>query len=141
MITTPLLVLLLFACWTILILFLTVGIYRWKHILTGRREIKEFRADNAEGLGWYSRGMRAHANCIENLPVYGAIVLVLVVTGIGSPVIDILSIVLIIARVIQSTVHVAFRLSNLTVSIRFGFYLIQMICMIWMIAIILIKTI
>lgn len=60
-----------------LLLIATVGVYRWSRILTGAVRIASFRADQIEGAGWYERGMRAHANCIENLPVFGAIVLAL----------------------------------------------------------------
>lgn len=67
----PVWVLLAFAVWTMLVLMLTVGIYRWGLIFTGRAEVKEFRADRVEGSDWYRRSMRAHLNCVENLPVYG----------------------------------------------------------------------
>ena len=52
--------------------------------------------------------MRAHANCVENLPVYGAVVVGLVASGIRSPLLDGLAIVLLLARVCQTIVHVAF---------------------------------
>lgn len=133
MMTIPVWVLLGFASWTIIILFSTVGVHRWNHILTGQAEPKELRADNVSGTGWYPRAMRAHANCIENLPVYGAIVVALVVSGFSSRTIDILAIILICARVCQSVVHVSFKLTNLTTSIRFVFYFIQIVCMLWMI--------
>ena len=64
-----------FATWTVLLLLATVGVYRWSRILTGRMPIRSFRADQIEGADWYIRAMRAHANCVENLPVFGAIVL------------------------------------------------------------------
>ena len=51
---------------------------RWSRILTGRSGVGGFPADQVEGEEWYKRAMRAHANCIENLPVFGAIVLALV---------------------------------------------------------------
>lgn len=63
-----------FAAWTVLLLLATVGVYRWSRILTGRVAIREFRADQIEGAEWYKRAMRAHANCVENLPAFGAIV-------------------------------------------------------------------
>ena len=72
--TVPVWMLLGFATWTVLLLLTTVGVYRWSRILTGRAPIREFRADRVEGEEWYKRAMRAHANCVENLPVFGAIV-------------------------------------------------------------------
>ena len=68
-----------FATWTLLLLMATVGVYRWSRILTGRVEVRNFRADQVEGEDWYKRAMRAHANCVENLPVFGAIVFALYV--------------------------------------------------------------
>ena len=66
----PVLVLLGFAVWTLLILTITVGVYRWHRILTGRSSIAEWRADLPQGSEWYQRGVRARMNCVENLPVY-----------------------------------------------------------------------
>ena len=70
----PMWALLGFAAWTVLLLLSTIGVYRWSRILTGRVQIRDFRADQVEGDEWYRRAMRAHANCIENLPVFGVIV-------------------------------------------------------------------
>ena len=75
--TVPVWMLLGFAAWTVILLSATVGVYRWCRILTGRVQIRDFRADQVEGEDWYRRAMRAHANCVENLPVFGAIVLAL----------------------------------------------------------------
>jgi hypothetical protein len=54
----PLLILLGFAAWTLLALFVTVGISRWSRILTGRATITEWRADLPQGSDWYDRAMR-----------------------------------------------------------------------------------
>ena len=35
--------------------------------------MKDFRADGTEGTDFYMRATPAHANCVENLPVYAAI--------------------------------------------------------------------
>jgi uncharacterized MAPEG superfamily protein len=128
----PVWVLLAFAGWTIALLLGSVGVYRWSHIVTGRREIKSFRADDVTGDDWYKRAMRAHANCIENLPIYGAIVLAIVVADLQSPLLDTLAVVLIGARVIHSIIHVAFQQTNLVASFRFTFFFIQLVCMVWM---------
>jgi uncharacterized MAPEG superfamily protein len=124
-VTTPLWVLLGFALWTLAVLTATVGVYRWRRILAGRTPIGGFRYDSAGHEDWYRRAMRAHANCIENLPVYGAIALILVVTRLDTPAIDALAIALMIARVCQTLVHVGFVETNAAVSVRFGFYAAQ----------------
>jgi uncharacterized MAPEG superfamily protein len=70
--------------------------------------------------------MRAHANCIENLPVFAAIVLALHVSGTGGPVADFASIGILVARVVQSTVHVCLLQTDSVVAVRFTFLLVQL---------------
>ena len=79
----PVVVLVGFAPWTLLTLLGSVGVYRWSRILTGHASIAEWRADWPQGCEWYQRAMRAHMNCVENLPVYTAIVVALM--AIGGP--------------------------------------------------------
>jgi len=123
--TVPIWMLLGFATWTVILLLFTVGVYRWSRILTGRAAIRDFRADQVEGEEWYRRAMRAHANCIENLPVFGAIVFALYVSGIGGPTVSFLSITVLVARVVQSLVHVCLLQTNLVASVRFAFFFVQ----------------
>jgi uncharacterized MAPEG superfamily protein len=131
--TLPLWMLFAFALWTIGVLTATVGVYRWQRILAGRAGIGEFRYDNAaHELDWYRRGMRAHANCIENLPVFAAIVLILSTLRVDTVALDFASIAFMLARVCQTTVHVAFVETNRTVSIRFTFFFVQIAIMLWM---------
>jgi uncharacterized MAPEG superfamily protein len=133
--TVPVAVLLGFAVWTLLTLFGSVGIYRWSRILTGRQEIASFRADAVEGEDWYKRAMRAHANCVENLPVYGAIVVALVATGVTSAALDGLAVVVLGGRVLQTSVHIALPQTNAVVAVRFGFFLVQALAMLAMAAV------
>jgi len=119
-----------FALWTLAILTVTVGVHRWSRILTGRARIHEFPADAPVGPDWYKRGTRAHANCIENLPVLGAIVVTAPAQTAPNPWLDALAVAFMCARVIQSTTHMAFKETPRTVSIRFGFYCVQIVAMI-----------
>ena len=135
----PVWMLLGFATWTLLLLITTVGVYRWSRILTGRVEIRSFRADQVEGDDWYKRAMRAHANCVENLPVFGAIVFALYVGNVASTLVDFLAIAILIARMLQSLVHVCFVQTNTMASTRFAFFSVQIISFLWLIGIILIK--
>jgi uncharacterized MAPEG superfamily protein len=130
--TTPILVLMAFAGWTLLTLFGTVGFYRWSRILTGRQSIADWRADVPQGCEWYQRAMRAHMNCVENLPVYAAIVVALMATGLRSPIIDNLALVLLASRMAQTTVHITLPSSPAAASLRFALYAVQMTCMISM---------
>lgn len=123
--TVPIWALLGFAAWTVALLLFTVGVYRWSHILTGRIPIRDFRADKIEGTEWYKRAMRAHANCIENLPVFGAIVFALYVSGVGGPAVNYLSIGILITRILQSLVHVCLFQTNTVASVRFAFFFVQ----------------
>ena len=134
--TVPLWALFGFAAWTVLLLLGTVGVYRWSRILSGRVPIREFRADRIEGEDWYRRAMRAHANCIENLPVFGAIVLALYASGIDSAVASAVSIAILAARIAQSLIHVSFDQTNAVVSVRFGFFFVQIAGFLWLIAIV-----
>ena len=124
----PIWMLLGFAVWTLLLLLLTVGIYRWSRILSGKAEIKEFRADVVDGSEWYRQSMRAHANCVENLPVFGAIVFALHASGISSSAANLMAVVVLLARVCQSVTHVAFPQTNRVVFIRFLFFFVQLLC-------------
>jgi len=126
--TTPIWMLLGFATWTIVLLASTIGTYRWALIFAGRAAVNGFPADHPEGADWYKRSMRAHANCIENLPVFCAIVLALQVSGAGGPVADLASIGVLVARVMQSLVHVCLPQTSSVVSVRFSFLMIQLVC-------------
>lgn len=131
--TIPLISLLGFATWTLLVLMATIGVHRWWHILAKGAAINAFPAHAPDGPDWYRRATRAHANCIENLPVFGAIVVVLTFAGVAGRVVDVLSLAVLIARVCQTTVHIAFVQTARAVGVRFSFFTVQLIAMLWMI--------
>ncbi|HSH91506.1 MAG TPA: MAPEG family protein [Ramlibacter sp.] len=126
--TLPTWMLLGFAMWTLALLLFTVGIYRWSRIFTGSVAIRNFPADAAGGDDWYRRATRAHANCIENLPVFGAIVFGLHASQVTGTLVDALAVTILAARIVQSLVHVCFVHTNTIASVRFGFYFVQFIC-------------
>lgn len=126
----PVLVLLGFAAWTLLTLIGSVGVYRWSRILTGRASVAEWRADVPQGCKWYQRSMRAHMNCVENLPIFAALVVALMATGLQSPTIDALAITTLVARVGQTVVHITAPPSNPSAALRFALFLVQVVCMI-----------
>ena len=137
--TLPVWMLVGFAAWTVLLLLGTVGVYRWSRILTGRVAIRNFRADQIEGAEWYKRAMRAHANCVENLPVFGAIVFGLYVGNVGSALIDALAVAVVVARIMQSLVHVCLIQTNTVTAVRFAFFFVQIVSFFWLIGILLSK--
>ncbi|MBR9651822.1 MAPEG family protein [Thalassovita aquimarina] len=128
----PIFALLGFALWTLVILFGAVGVYRWSRILTGRTRLSHWTADPDAGSGIYPRAMRAHMNCIENLPVFGAIVFAIDHMGLESGLLDGLAIVVLAARVVQSLIHILLEQSDRVILIRFGFYFSQIVAMIAM---------
>ena len=128
----PVWVLLGFAAWTLVILFTTVGVYRWSRIFTGRAEISEWRADERQGSDWYRRAVRAHLNCVENLPVYTAIVVALLAAHAGGPIMDGLAITILVARICQSSIHLLMEQTNTVAGIRFAFFFVQAMSMIAM---------
>ncbi|MGF9762028.1 MAPEG family protein [Microvirga sp. 0TCS3.31] len=130
--TIPQWALLGFAVWTLLVLFGTVGVYRWSKILTGQVRISEWQADLPQGSDWYQRAMRAHMNCVENLPVFAAIVLCATATDADSRLLDLLAGAILVARICQTTVHLAFAPSDVGASVRFAFFFVQAICMLAM---------
>ncbi|MCF4164887.1 MAPEG family protein [Zavarzinia compransoris] len=135
--TIPVLAVLGFAVWTLLILFGTVGVYRWRRILTGRTRIGQWTADPDGGTGVYPRAMRAHMNCIENLPVFLAIVFAVDRAGLAAPALDTLALTVLGARMAQSTVHIALAPSDGAAYARFGFYFVQILAMFAMVAILI----
>jgi uncharacterized MAPEG superfamily protein len=128
----PVWVLLGFAAWTLFILFTTVGVYRWSRILTGRTLIAAWRADEQQGGEWYRRAIRAHLNCVENLPVYTAIVVALLTAHVTSLILDGLAITILVARICQSSIHLLVEQTNAVAGIRFAFFFVQSISMIAM---------
>ena len=133
-------VLLGFAAWTVLILVGGIGIYRWSCIVIGRASVAEWRADLPQGSDWYQRAMRAHMNCVENLPIYTAIVVALMATGLQSSTIDHLAIAILPARIGQTLTHIALPPTNAVTSLRFGLFCIQLACMISIGAIIIVTA-
>ena len=130
--TIPTLAILAFATWTLLLLFGSVGVYRWRRILTGRASLNDTPADRPEGADWYRRAMRAHANCVENLPVLTAIVVAALVSNASAPPLDILSALVVVARIPQSLIHVALPETPTRVGIRFALFLLQALAMLAM---------
>src|SRR5260221_2472664 len=130
--TIPLWVMLAFAAWTLALLTASIGFYRWSRILTGRANVSGWLPDGTDGSGWYQRATRAHLNCIENLPIYGAVAVTAALTGVGGRDFDALALVFIVARIGQSLVHVTRPQTEPVASLRFGLYLVQCVCVVWM---------
>lgn len=128
MISIPVLMVLLFSIWTMVLLVFTVGIYRWGSVFKGKAQLKDFPADDVKGSDFYKRAMRAHANCVENLPIFVALVFAAHATNTITNLVCVLSVIVITARVLQSLVHVIFTQGNRVIFVRFTLFLTQLIC-------------
>lgn len=125
--TFPLWMLLGYAGWTAAVLVFAIGTYRFSHILTGRAGMASFPADGRDGAAWYQRAMRAHANCVENLPLFTVVVFALYASGVSSPAADFLACIALGARVLQSLAHISTVQTDRIVTIRFTFFFVQLI--------------
>lgn len=136
----PLLSLLGFTLWTVCLLLATVGVYRWRRILTGKVAISKFVSGNDLGDEWYGRAMRAHANCIENLPVFAVLVLAAGMQGVESRLFNGLALAVVAARIVHSLIHVCLVQTDRVVSFRFLFYLVQILAFLAMAALLIRKV-
>lgn len=116
-------VLTLFIAWTLFLLVLMEAVRSYL-VVTGRVASNAFLPDNANLSPFMQRLARAHANCIESLPVFGGLLVVALVTG-KTGVTDPLAPWFIAARVLQSSIHLA-SLSVLAVNARFAAFAVQM---------------
>jgi uncharacterized MAPEG superfamily protein len=113
-----------FVAWTLFLLILMETI-RSKLVLTRAVRSNQFVPDNANLSPFMQRLARAHANCLEGLPIFGGLMVIAVVSG-KSAVTDPLAYVFLGARIVQSVVHLS-SLSVVAVNIRFSAFAIQML--------------
>jgi len=112
-----------FIAWSLFLLILMEAI-RSALVLKRAVASNAFVPDNANLSPFMQRLARAHANCLEGLPIFGGLMLVAVVSG-HAAITDSLAYVLLAARVLQSSVHLA-SLSVVAVNVRFTFFAVQM---------------
>ncbi len=112
-----------FIAWALALLLL-MEVVRSVLVLTGRVPANEFRPDNANLSPFMQRLARAHANCIEGLPIFGGLMGVALLTG-QAAVTDPLALTLLAARIAQSLIHLG-SLSATAVTLRFTAFAVQM---------------
>lgn len=115
-------VLTLFIAWALFLLML-MEVIRSLLVVSGRAKSNEFKADNANLSPFMQRLARAHANCIESFPIFGGLLVVAIAVG-HTEVTDPLAPWLMLARVTQSSIHLA-SLSVVAVNARFTFFALQ----------------
>lgn len=120
---TSALVLTLFIAWALALLVL-MEVIRSYLVISGRAKSNEFKPDNANLSPFLQRLARAHANCIESLPVLGGLLLVAIVTC-RTELTDPLAPWLLVARIGQSITHLI-SVSVVAVNVRFLFFAVQL---------------
>ena len=124
-----------FIAWTLFLLVLMEGI-RSKLVLTKTLPANGFTPDNANLSHFMQRLARAHANCLEGLPIFGGLMLVALTTD-RAPVTDPLAFVLLGSRIVQSSIHLM-SLSSTAVTLRFLAFAVQMgIAVVWSVRLLL----
>lgn len=121
--STSLLALLGFISWTLFLLVL-MELIRSKLVLTGAVPANGFDPENANLSPFMQRLARAHANCLEGLPIFGGLLLIAVVAG-KPEVTDPLAFVLLAARMVQTVIHLM-SISVTAVMARFSAFAVQM---------------
>ena len=116
------LVLTLFISWALLLLIL-MEMLRSYLVVSGRVRSNEFNPENSNLSPFMQRLARAHANCLEGLPIFGGLLVVALATG-RTEVTDPLAPWFLGARVVQSSIHLA-SLSVIAVNARFTAFAIQ----------------
>lgn len=112
-----------FATWALLLLVLMETL-RSKMVLTGEVPANGFLPDNANLSPFMQRLARAHANCVEGLPIFGGLMVVALVAG-RSELTDGLAYLFLAARLLQSSIHLV-STSSTAVTLRFAAFAVQM---------------
>lgn len=116
-----------FAVWTLLLVVVTIGTPRITAILRKQARPNSFNPAVPHGSERYQRSMRAHANCVENLPVFAVLVLLGSTLGVSSHSYQLVAFAVLPARVLQTIAHVSSG-RNRAVLARFVFFCVQLTC-------------
>jgi uncharacterized MAPEG superfamily protein len=99
-------------------------------VVTKKVPANGFTPDNSGLSPFMQRLARAHANCIEGLPIFGGLLAIAIMTsrtGITDP----LAFWLLGARIVQSIIHLG-SIGPMAVSLRFTAFAVQlMIAIYW----------
>ena len=113
-----------FVTWTLLLLVLMESL-RSRLVLLRAVPSNGFQPDNGNLSPFMQRLARAHANCLEGLPVFGGLLVIASLSG-QTAITDPLALLLLGARVVQSLIHLA-SLSVMAVNLRFTAFAVQVL--------------
>ena len=126
--SATLIALVAFAAWTGLLVF---GLANLRIAISVRtkKPLNSYSpsGDDLEGLG--QRWTRVHLNCVEFLPIFGAVALTAIAAG-KTAVTDPLAMVVLYARIAQSTVHLI-GTSVPLVFARATLFVVQLAIVLW----------
>ena len=112
-----------YAAWSLL-LSIWILSYRTGLVLTKKHAVNGFDPDGSDVSAFSARLCRAHANCYENLPIFGSLILVAMFTD-NAAITDPLARWALLARFAQSITHLISD-NELAVAIRAGFWSAQL---------------
>lgn len=116
-----------FAAWTLLLVLVGIGVPRISAVVRREARPNAFNPAVPHGSERYQRCMRAHLNCVENLPIFAALVTLGTLVGVRDELFQIVAFVVLPARALQSAVHIASG-RNLAVLARFTMFSVQVLC-------------
>src|SRR5689334_5844953 len=97
-------------------LLIVMEVIRTYLVISGKVAANGFTPDNAALSPFMQRLARAHANCIEGLPIFGGLLGVAILIS-KTDVTDPLASTLLAARIVQSIIHLV-STSQVAVSLR-----------------------
>ncbi len=125
MLENPLLHLTLFAGWTIFLLILVELVRAWLMSAQGY-PVTAFPSGERHGPDAYWRLYRAQANCLEFLPMYGAVIGAMALADTPAPSsFALASLVIVVARPLQSLVHITSTAAP-AIRLRASLFLLQL---------------
>ena len=106
-------------------LLIVMEVIRTYLVISGKVAANGITPDNAALSPFMQRLARAHANCIEGLPIFGGLLGVAILIS-KTDVTDPLASTLLAARIVQSIIHLV-STSQVAVSLRFTAFTVQMV--------------
>jgi uncharacterized MAPEG superfamily protein len=117
-----------FIGWALVLLVLMEAI-RSKMVIFKEVAPNEFNPENSNLSAFMQRLARAHANCIEGLPIFGGLMVIALLTS-NAKITDPLALLFLAARIFQSLVHLA-SLNPVAVTVRFSAFALQIVISIY----------
>jgi len=106
-----------------LFLLVVIEVTRTKLVLFKQMQVTAFNPQNSNLSAFMQRLTRAHANCIEGLPIFGGLMLVALVTG-NAAITDGLALIFLAARIAQTLIHLL-SLGSFSVTSRSVMFTVQ----------------